>query len=385
MQTLRELRIDRATVRGTVSTIPASIAAIVVLAVAAPSALAATSEAPAHPIDPAMSARLEAARSLYDLRTGISEDTPNTCTTEVVSEVNPNAANQGSLEAGPPKFVVEAPTSGTWRFCFHVRNRSQDVRTLNLSTVDVFGSSDPKVTLDTSDDPKAAGSWITLAVPSVTLQPGELVRVPYVLEIPPDPPKGALAAGIRISDPPPEGDTSAVTRSLVVQLGLEFPGGVARKPVVEDIESTRFIWSDRSPNVTRATFTIRNDGTVIDTVTPAMRIDGLFGIEVGATSTTPEVLLPEGAYRTSLRWSDVPFAGVYRPTLTIRSQHGDRTIELPRVYVLPPWPWLVVIGLSVAVFVFGFIRSRRAQWKQYLDEEYDVDDEYDEGDPQFEN
>ena len=53
--------------------------------------------------------------------------------------------------------------------------------------------------------------------------------------------------------------------------------------------------------------------------------------------------------------------------------------------MLPPWPWLVVIGLSVAVFVFGFIRSRRAQWKQYLDEEYDVDDEYDEGDPQFEN
>jgi hypothetical protein len=103
---------------------------------------------------------------------------------------------------------------------------------------------------------------------------------------------------------------------------------------------------------------------------PTLQVDGLLGRSVARVEGTPEVLIPASAQRQSLRWTGVPFIGVYTPTLRIESASGTRTIDLPRVWVLPPWPYILAVGVALLVLLIGVIRHRRRTgWRAYLDDD----------------
>lgn len=321
--------------------------------------------------------------SLWERRVGVSQAEPDFCTTEQKRETNPSAANAGSLEAGPPKFLVEGlePGRSYWH-CIFILNRQAEERTFTLTTLDVGGSLDPNVTLETRDTPAVVGAWIELSTNRVTLAPGERVIVPYRVDIPEQPPVGTSIGGIRITDvtPLPGGAGAAVRRSVVLQLQITFPGGAARELEIDDIEARRLIWRGRDSPRYRVKFVVSNRGNVVDTFRPTLRVDGLFGRRVASITGTPDVIVPGSAQRASLEWSDPPWVGRYTPKLLVKSDAGTRTIELPTLWVVPPWPYLVALGISLLLALVIVVRRRSAaaDWRQYLDEEeeYGYDDEH---------
>jgi hypothetical protein len=249
---------------------------------------------------------------------------------------------------------------------------------VQLSTLDVVGSLDPNVTLETRDEPAGVGAWIEPVVDRVVLAPGERVLVPYLLRVPQQPPVGSSVGGIRVTDVTDselEGGGALITKSLIVQLQATFPGGEARELSIRSVDSTRLVWTNRDPEVVIAKFIAANEGTVIDTMTPTLEVDGLFGRRVATVKGVPEVMVPQSAQRQTLRWRPIPFIGVYSPTLKISSEAGEQVIELPRVYIIPPLPYLVALGVALALLVYGLVRRRsRRGWRAYLDEELDGDE-----------
>ncbi len=329
--------------------------------------------------DAAIMAQIAAADPLWDKRTGVSEQEPNYCAPTITRETNINAANRNSIEVGPPKFLVDDLGDGrVWRHCISVLNRYDAPRTIELSTLDLVGSLDPNVTIETRDDPKAMGTWIQLPIDRFTLQPGERALVPYLLTLPESPPGGTNIGGIRVSDVTVADGASAgaqISKSLVTQLQVTSPGGEARPIKVRDIRSTRFIWTNRDPSVLSVRYTVTNEGSVVDIVTPTLETYGLFGRRVGVVKGAPDVIVPNSTQRASIRWNPVPFIGVYNPKLVITSADGTTTIDLPRTWVLPPWPYVIGFFLALLALGFGIWRRRRNDWQQYLDDDDDAWDE----------
>ena len=335
----------------------------------------------AHAVQPTatsstLDAAIAAAPPLHEQRVGISRNEPDYCAPSLQRSTNPNAANLDSIEVGPPKYLVEGlDSSPTWRHCISVLNRFDEPRTISLSTLDVVGSTDPDVTVQTRDNAQGAGSWIELSVRELELAPGERAVVPYLLRLPATLPGGTVVGAIRVTDSTgsdQEGGAK-VTRSLVSQLQVTSPGGTARKLDIRSVRSTRLIWTGRDPEVIRSSFVAVNAGTILDTMTPRLVVDGLFGREVADIRGTPDVVLPDSAQRVTLRWDDVPFMGLYFPTVRVKSAAGTQPVDLPWVIVLPPMPYLIALAVALLLVVFGLVRRRRNSWRAYLD-----DDDFDE-------
>jgi hypothetical protein len=353
--------------------LPIALVAYVLMGAAAHAA-----QAPDAPPDAALQARIEAAPRLDDVRTGISTSEPEYCSASLVRSVNPNAANRSGIEAGPPKFLVEGLTAGsTWRHCVSIHNRSPEVRAVRIELLDITGSLDPNVRVETRPQPISVGSWITPLVTELVLEPGERVLVPYLLEVPTTPPGGTVAGGISVQDTMGSdlaGAGTRITRAVILQLQVTFPGGRAAPLQVEVERSTRFVWTGRDPDRAAATYTVSNVGEVVDLASPRLLVGGLFGRRVASVTAFPEVIIPQSALQYRTVWTNLPWIGVYRPTLEVKSGVDTQRIELPRVWVAPPWPVLLGFVLAVLLAVWGIVR-RRQEWRAYLDEE-DGDDEY---------
>lgn len=341
-----------------------------------PSAVAAATAPPAG-------TDLSGLPSLWDERSVESRNEPDFCPTSEVREVNPNVVNTRSLEAGPPKFLVEDLEPGTtYRHCFYVLNRKPEVRRFEFETLDVSGSLDPTITLETEPDPVGVGAWFDLPYTRVTLQPGERIVVPYELRVPQTPPAGTTMGGIRIVDVTSEATAgkTAVRSGLVLQLQATFPGGIRVELDVSRIQAPRLIWRGRELPRYVVNYQVANKGTVIDSMTPSLRIEGLLGRTVGQKKELPDVIAPGSARRATLRVDDLPWIGRYSPKLIIKSSGGTRTIELPTLWIVPPWPYLAALVVALAVLAGAWWRRRRA-WRHYLDDadddavdEFDMDD-----------
>lgn len=324
------------------------------------------------PAAPAPRTDLAQLPSLWEHRAGISEREPDFCPTELTRETNESAANRSSIEAGPSTFLVEGLSPGTtYRHCFYVFNRHADPRTFEFEGVDVTGSLDPDVRLETLDQPVLLGSWIRLPETRLELGPGERAVVPYELAVPPQPPAGTVTGGIRITDVTGEDtETTTVRKSLVLQVQTTFEGGIERKVKVSDVKAPRLLLRGIDADRYRVRYVVANEGTVVDVITQRLRVEGLFGRKVADVRRAPDVLAPRSAQHGELEWEGLPWIGRYEPRIEVATQDGASTVTLPTLWIVPPWPYIAAVALLVLALVVGIVRRRRAGWRAYLDEEY---------------
>lgn len=218
--------------------------------------------------------------------------------------------------------------------------------------------------------PADAGSWITLAQPKVTLPASTRVVVPFTVRVPANATPGDHAAGVVAALTGGDGTGRVTVEHRVgTRVHLRVTGPLRPRLAITGVTlSATRPWNPFTlPGVT-ADFTIRNEGNVRLSGSPAVSTDGLFGWgarEAGAAAF-PEIL-PGGEVRTSVRLADVPPLFRERLTLAVRPAPADgRAIDPAPVPVvahhgiwLVPWPQLAVLALLALALLGWRLRHRR--------------------------
>ncbi|UYO96286.1 DUF916 domain-containing protein [Microbacterium sp. M28] len=248
-------------------------------------------------------------------------------------------------------------------------------------TLGVYGSdayTDDAGALDVSAAEAGAtgvGGWITAEAASIRLAPGEVVRLPFTVTVPPDAQPGEHA-GALLTVRESVGDTVSVdmryaTRVTVTVAGELTAGFAVDRPQV--MVSTGFWPWDRA--VAAVDYTVRNTG---NTRLSAVQLITAPGVELYSTPDAASgfrslaELLPDAevdvhaAVDGLSAWSPIiPVEVAVSPTVLVTNTDSPPTVAQERVAlsalaVAPGW-WVLAVGAGLIVFLVALVavRTRR--------------------------
>lgn len=301
---------------------------------------------------------------------GRSASEPDVCA-EGASREQVGVRPGGGIGVSPAAWEIAGVKPGErYVACLLVHNMSDEPVRFEITTVDIHGSPDPRNQIELDQSAMAAGSWVHPVTRTISAGPGERVRVPYVIQVSPDPPAGTTIAGVKVSERG-EGAGARVGAGVVQRVYFTFPGGRSLPLEISDIDAPRLMTRRNSRVNYRAKFVVRNVGDTLDVYEPTLEVSGL-GRTIVRVSGKQRAILPGGANDVTLTWKRIPWIGWYSPKVTIRSDVKQQTIQLPRVLVVPPLPYTIalVAAILLPLGALGWRwRKRRSEWKAYLDEE----------------
>jgi hypothetical protein len=329
-------------------------------------------------------AEISAAPSLHPALGGITAQEPEICAENTLkTEGDLGIPPNGSIDVSPSYYDVVRPRPGTkYSTCMLIHNGSAQDQTYRLSTVDLYGSSDPQNQITLQQDPQGGGTWIHPLVTEAKVPAGGRIRIPVLIDFPSNPPGGTSIGGLKVNlGPASTAGGAGVSASVVQRYYFTFPGGTKRKLKVSNIDAPRVMTRTNGTFVYRGRFDLTNPGTVVDLYKVNLDVS-TFGREVFSDTGDPLSLLPSQATRVTVTWKDLPWIGWFKPTATIESRGGPVTVDLPHVLLLPPLMFVVAFIAALLVPIVFFLlrwRRRRREWMQYLedDDAYDEDDVYD--------
>lgn len=302
--------------------------------------------------------------------------------TQVDRDVIEGSHGAGTIVLSPAVTEVkDLQPSTVYAHCLMIHNRQSKPQRFELSNVDLVGSANPDQQQEFLDPPSVLGTWIRTAVDAITLQPGERARIPYSITTPASLPGGSLSAAIKVvqvDEVGPVQGGAKVVPAVLERIYLTLPGGVSKPLVISDERAPKLLQRRKRQLTYTARFNVRNDGTITDVYTVDLNVEGL-GRRVGSVHRAPATILPGGAGRVDLVWSEVPWIGWFRPVALVRSRAGTVEVVFPHVWVLPATPYvaaLMVAALLPVLFVLVSWRRRRQEWLAYLDDEL-LDEEAD--------
>lgn len=337
----------------------------------------------------ATSAELGAATPLEGsgLLVGISKDYPKICKGRTATGLESTGvpATEERTDLGPPVIELDRLQGGTsYVYCLFVDNRSPRDKTFTLTAVEIVGSDDPDTKQSVISPPVSVGTWLHPAATRFEIGSGERFYVPYVIDVPPNPPRGLVAGGLELSEVRAGVATSpGFDISLVHKVFITFPGGEAKPLEYSNVRAPRILSRDKGQTSYTARFDVHNAGTLVDSYTVQLDMHGLL-TKVGTAKSSPSLLLPNSSERSVSRVGDMPWIGFFRPTATLDGRDGEVEVELPWVLVLPPRPFVIAFLVALALPILAFVvrwRRRRREWMEYLaEEEEDGHDDHDDHD-----
>lgn len=261
------------------------------------------------------------------------------------------------MEVSPSKINVDLNPGQHYENVIHVTNSGTEAFDAKVSVTPYqvkSGSYEPLTGVMTAFT-QIAG-WTTTPTSEIHLEPGEVMDVPFVVDVPMDVPSGSQYAAIMIQSNP---DSSAIS----------YSGGfgvVLHSNIVGD---TRVSGSIKSQNISGFLFqppinaksVVENTGNVESVVTNVIKVINPFtGAEVYSNSSSPQTdnVIP-GTYRDiTLDWPSSPYLGIYSVSLTTSFLDDISTIS-KTVFICPIWfitIILIIIAFSIAIIV---VRARK--------------------------
>ncbi|MCW2927968.1 MAG: hypothetical protein JWM86_1936 [Thermoleophilia bacterium] len=289
----------------------------------------------------------------------------------------------GGIAGLPDRVTTDLAPGQRGRVCVGFQNRTGDTITLRFQTTDIGANRDGTPTPSgTGDEEYGAGSWLKLPPKkTVELRHGDLVWLDINVDIPVDTAGGSAYAGVAAmavdsaTVGAPTGSQAKVSPAIVVQVFFDVQGDLKRSGRVAKLRSPRVIWWDglgidrvgflgklRGPGIAPVRFQWVNDGSVTDQVSGSLRIESSLGGKDVTRIPVPQRIILRGSSREmEATWSnEIPFLGRFTPTLEITGSDGKlHTKELPAIWVIPSWYYLLALVIAFAIPISMRRRSRR--------------------------
>lgn len=276
----------------------------------------------------------------------------------------------GGFQVSPPRLTDSISPGAHRDYVVTVLNQTGQRRTFTLDVFDLAPGSGATYAdlVDSGTAERGAGSWLTLAKPSVVLDNLQQAEVPFRVRVPDHADAGGHYGAIRVSSrAPAENEGVQIESAIVEHVIVIVPGKVRYQLDASDVRVDRV-----ASGSTTVRFTVRNRGNIHSSPSARVTLRGTL-VDAEATADVPE-LLPGGRRRMKLVLRDLPRLGVARASVAIAGEDGREWRRgLGRVYI---WSRAAAIGSGIVIIalVGAFVAWRRARsWRRYLDVDDDVE------------
>lgn len=306
---------------------------------------------------------------------------------EVTRDRDPaNVELDREVRIGPPLFdfrLAVAP-GDAFHCTLTIRSRHPQPATFELTRLGIVGSRAPRAGFEyvgTADErwERTAGPWIEPAVPTITIGPRGVARVPFRVVVPKDPPVGSAygALGVTARTREDAGGTSIGVESVVASVLLLRIGGEGEPELrLRGVEAPRLRWDRESWPIEA---TLDNDGTLHARTSGRVRVRSIFGNVVASLPLPSRVVFPGGREELEAEWNGVPWFGLYRWDVRVASDGGTASVASERGWFVafPPWWVLALVAVVLLLLLVRLLRRRRDRWREYEDEDDDDPDDFD--------
>lgn len=253
-------------------------------------------------------------------------------------------------------------------------NHSEAPLTLSVFGTDAFTGSDSGAfgLLDTGDEPRDVGAWVTLPEQEVTVPARSTMQIPFLVTVPANATPGDHVGGIVTSYVTSLTDESGreldVDSRIAIRIYLAVDGELEPRLAVDGLQTSYRLSPNGITGDLTVSYLVRNSGNVRLGTAEQIQVAGPFGTASTSRSDALEEVLPGGVVMRSAVLSGVRATGwvdveviATGVDLTDRldgqvpvGEASDRVIALP-------WWWLLIAVVLVTV-IWLFVRRRRRRW-----------------------
>ena len=278
----------------------------------------------------------------------------------------------GTEESGRANFDYAVEPGAVIDDAFEIRNDGATPLELQVYAADAFTTREGSIDLLPAGEPSVdAGTWITVAVPQVTLQPGETTAVPFRITVPAgarpgDHPAGLISSALTASD----SATVQVDRRLGSRVYLRVEGELAPSATVTGVSvDYSGSWNPLAVGALDVVYTLENTGDTRVTAVSSVAAGGPFGLAGVAASEQLAEVLPGSAIEVRQRLEGV--AALVWLTGAVRVQPEGvglgggslAPIDAPFSFAALPFVPLIVL-LVAAMVVFAIVLLVRTRHRR---------------------
>ncbi|MCS5716103.1 DUF916 domain-containing protein [Herbiconiux sp. CPCC 205716] len=218
------------------------------------------------------------------------------------------ALPDGTTETGRANFDYAVEPGAVIDDAFEIRNDGAAPLELQVYAADAFTTREGSIDLLPAGTPSTdAGAWISVAVPQVTLQPGETTAVPFRITVPADARPGDHPAGL-ISSTPTASDSATVQvdRRLGSRVYLRVEGDLTPSAAVSGMRvDYSGSWNPLAVGALDIVYTLENTGDTRVTAVSSVTAGGPFGLAGTSASEQLAEVLPGSAIEVRQRLDGV--------------------------------------------------------------------------------
>jgi len=268
---------------------------------------------------------------------------------------------QGDFVVGPGRAEIVVKPGETVIFEISLTNRISDGRVFDLTVEDMAGSDNvdqPVILLGDTRGPYTVKDYISFPENSLTLGLGDRARIPVKISIPKDAEPGGLYGGVLISTvrtSDVEADSQVPRSPIIARIGTLFfvtiPGEVETGGLTKSLtQPFNKSWYEKGPVKFNVLF--ENTGSIHLNPYGEIRINNLFGEEVGFIELEPWFVLPKSIRSRDVSWDRELLFGRYTATAFVNRGYDDVVDEVTTVFWVIPWKIVVVVFVVIFAFLF---------------------------------
>ncbi len=268
---------------------------------------------------------------------------------------------------GPGRVELEIAPGESKTVELNVSNRYPISKRFTVNIEDITGSRNAEraaVLLGDEEGPYTLKDYISIPNPTFDLEPNLRAIVPVTISIPPDAEPGGRYGSVLVQtvtrEANPADQVSPIPSSAVVsRIGTLFfiriAGDVEASGQLEDFTTiNNKSWYETGPVDFQIVY--ENTGSVHLNPYGEVRINNMFGEEVGYVELEPWYALPQSLRFREISWDREYLYGRYTATLTLNRGYDDVLDEATVTFWIIPWK-LILPALGGVFIILFLIRA----------------------------